>query len=101
MRQLALSEETYASQIKECWGFDCTYNQGDDTEWARWARARPDTKLHIYYIANSRTQPLSLGLKRQKVSNVFVAPSPARGHNWVPITHWRERIEAATFLRSI
>jgi hypothetical protein len=99
MRQLALSGERYASQIKECWGFDCTYNTGDDTEWARWARSRPDARLYIYYIAGSRTQPLSLGLKRQRVPNVFVAPSPEPRHMWVPIKHWRERIQSAPFLR--
>ena len=101
MRLLALSGQLYTTQIKECWGYDCTYNRGDDTEWARWARSRPDASLYIYYIANTRTETLSLGLKRQRVPNVFVAPSPARGHNWVPITHWRERIAAANFLANI
>lgn len=101
MRQLALSGQRYASQIIECWGFDCTYNRGDDTEWARWAKSRPDARLYIYYIAHSQTQALSLSLKRHQAPNVFVAPSPARGHNWVPITHWRERIQAAAFLRNV
>lgn len=101
MRQLALSGQRYASQIKECWGFDCTYNRGDDTEWARWAKSRPDAKLYIYYIARSPTQALSLNLQGQQAANVFVATSPARGHNWVPITHWRERIQAAAFLRNV
>ena len=101
MRLLALSGERYTSQITECWGFDCTYNSGDDTEWARWAKSRPDARLYIYYIAGSRTQVLSLGLKQRRVPNVSVAPSPARGHMSVPIAHWRERIQAAPSLRSV
>jgi len=101
MRELALSGELYTAQIKECWGFDCTYNRGDDTEWARWARSRPNAALYIYYIANTRTETLSLALQRQKAPNVFVTPSRAAGHNWVPITHWRERIAAANFLANL
>jgi peptidoglycan hydrolase-like protein with peptidoglycan-binding domain len=101
MRQLALSGAGYAGQIKECWGFDCTYNRGDDTQWAAWARSRPDARLFVYYIANSPTQPLSLSLKRQQVPNVTVAASHGRGHNGVPIAHWRERIQAAAFLRPV
>ena len=101
MRQLALSGDLYTTQIKECWGFDCTYNRGDDTEWARWAKSRPSAALYIYYIANSRTETLSLALQRQKAPNVFVAPSRTPRHNWVPITHWRERIVAANFLANV
>lgn len=101
MRSLALSGQRYTPQIKECWGFDCTYNKYDDTEWARWGRSRPDARLYIYYIASTRTQVLSLKLKRLQTPNVFVAPSNARGHDWVPITHWRERIQAAAFLRNV
>jgi hypothetical protein len=101
MRLLALSNQRYTPQIKECWGFDSTYNRGDDTEWARWARSRPEVRVFIYYVAGTRTQTLALGLKRQQAPNVFVAPTPARGHNWVPITHWRERVQAAPFLRDI
>jgi peptidoglycan hydrolase-like protein with peptidoglycan-binding domain len=101
MRQLALSNNRAAQQIRECWGFDCTYNRGDDTEWARWARARPDSRLFIYYLAGTRTAVLSQSLKRLNVPNVLVAASSARGHNWVPIQHWRERIQAAVSLRNL
>jgi peptidoglycan hydrolase-like protein with peptidoglycan-binding domain len=95
MRQLALSNNRTTQNIQECWGFDCTYNRGDDTEWARWGRANPQKKLFIYYLANTRTAVLSEKLKRLNVPNVSVLPSPARAHNWVPIQHWRGRIEAA------
>lgn len=101
MRQLALSNNRAAQQIRECWGFDCTYNRGDDTEWARWARARPESRLFIYCLAGTRTAVLSHKLRDLKVPNVSVVDSPARGHNWVPIQHWLERIQAAPFLRSL
>jgi hypothetical protein len=100
MRQLAVGRDRYASQIRECWGFDCTYNRGDDTVWAQWARSHANARLYIYYMANTQTQPLSLSLKRQNVPNVFVERSTARGHDWVPITHWRERLQGAGFLIS-
>jgi Putative peptidoglycan binding domain len=100
MRQLAVGRDRYAMQIRECWGFDCTYNRGDDAVWAQWARLHPAAKLYIYYIANSQTQALSLSLKRQNVPNVVVERSTARGHNWVPITHWKDRLQSAGFLAS-
>ena len=98
MRQLAVGRDRYAMQIRECWGFDCTYNRGDDTVRAQWARSHPTAKLYIYYIANSQTQALSLSLKRQNVPNVVVERSTARGHNWVPSTHWQDRLQGAQFL---
>jgi peptidoglycan hydrolase-like protein with peptidoglycan-binding domain len=100
MRQLAVGNDRYAAQIRECWGFDSTYNRGDDTVWAQWARSHPDARLYIYYMANSQTQPLSLSLKRQNVPNVFVEWSTARGHDWVPIAHWQNRLQGAQFLAS-
>ena len=95
MRLLALSNNRAAKHIQECWGFDCTYNRGDDTEWARWARAHPQKRLFIYYLARTRTAVLSLKLKALKAPNVFVNASSAKEHNWVPIQHWRARLEAA------
>ena len=34
----------------------------------------------------------------QVVPNVVVERSSAPGHNWVPITHWKNRIQDARFL---
>jgi hypothetical protein len=98
MRRLATGNDRYAALIRECWGFDCTYNTGDDTLWAQWARSHPQSRLYIYYLANTRTERLSLSLKRKNVPNVFVKASSANGHNLVPIAHWRERIQSAPFL---
>jgi len=41
---------------------------------------------------------LSLSLKQKNLPNVHVQRSTARGHNWVPITHWRERLQSSAFL---
>jgi peptidoglycan hydrolase-like protein with peptidoglycan-binding domain len=98
MRTLALSGGRYAQNIKECWGFDCTYFTGDDTLWANWARSRPDAKLFIYYIAGTRTQILALKLKAKNVSNVSVIAAKTKSHNNVPLAHWQERLQGADFL---
>ena len=98
MRQLALSDQRGAAAIRECWGFDCTYNRGDDTQWARWASARPAARLYIYYISNSPTQPLAAKLKALARPNIAVLPAATRIHDRVPITHWRERLDGAAFL---
>jgi hypothetical protein len=100
MRRLALSGQRSAALIRECWGFDCLYNTGDDVLWAKWARARPDARLFIHYLGT--TKRLSTALSRQaqlqNLSNVSVAVSTGRSHNFVPIAHWRQRMETAAFL---
>jgi hypothetical protein len=100
MRRLALSGQRSAALIRECWGFDCLYNTGDDVVWAKWARARPDARLFIHYLGSTR--PFSTALQRQvqlqNLSNVSVMPSTARSHNYVPITHWRQQMETAASL---
>lgn len=99
MRQLAMSWQRYSSNIRECWGFDCLYDEDDETLWADWASSRPDARLYIYYLRD--TAERSIKLQRQQVPNVSVERSSARGlraHYWVPITHWRYRIQKANFL---
>lgn len=99
MRQIAAGADRYAAQVRECWGFDSTYFTGDDTVWARWARSRPHAKLYIHYIPGSPTEGLSSRLRSKRVPNVFVEEStPRGGHNWVPIAHWKDRIQGAQFL---
>jgi hypothetical protein len=102
MRRLALDGDHAASSIRECWGFDSTYNRGDDTLWAQWAKRNPTARLFIYFIPDSRTAPRALALQQKQVPNIAVLPTrPRGGHNWVPITHWRERIQRAPFLTPI
>jgi len=97
-RQLAGGGNRALAQLRECWGYDCTYNKGDDVFWAGWARARPNARVYIYYIAGSPTARLAEGLRNKRVPNAIVQPSRDRRHNYVPITHWKERIEGAPFL---
>ena len=103
MRRLALSDQRTASSIRECWGFDCLYNRGDDTGWAQWAQSRPDARLHIHFLGS--TAPLSKALRSQSqmqsLSNVSVTVSTATWHNGVPLAHWRERLEGSGFLSNV
>jgi hypothetical protein len=98
MRQLAGSRDRALAQLRECWGYDCTYNTGDDVFWQGWARARPNAWVYIYYIPDSPTAPLAEGLRNRRVQNAIVLPSRDKRHNYVPIAHWQERLQGASFL---
>ncbi len=100
MRQLAGGQDRVLARIRECWGFDCTYNRGDDAFWAGWARARRNAKVYIYYIAGSPTAPLAVSLRNMRVSNAIVQPSRDKRHNYVPMAHWQERLQGTSFLGS-
>jgi hypothetical protein len=97
MRLIATSGARYTDRIRECWGFDCLYNTGDETIWAQWARSRPNSRLFIHY-GSGGTATRSELLRRQGVPNVFVEGSTSLPHNNVPIKHWANRLRAATFL---
>ena len=98
MRRIASARNRTVANIRECWGYDCTYNTGDDDFWAKWALAHPDSTVYFYYISGSPTAPLAEGLRNKRIKNAIVQPARTRQHNYVPITHWRERIEGASFL---
>ncbi|MGH7888564.1 MAG: DUF2272 domain-containing protein, partial [Candidatus Binatia bacterium] len=98
MRRLAGGRDRALANLRECWGFDCTYNRGDDAFWAGWARARPNARVYVYYIAGSPTARLAESLRDKRVPNAIVQPSRDRRHNYVPITHWKERVQGAPFL---
>lgn len=89
------------ASLRECWGFDCTYNGGDDTFWSGWARKRPSAKCYFYYIKRSQTAALSESLRNMGVANALVQQSKGSRHNYVPITHWLERIRGAAFLGAL
>jgi hypothetical protein len=101
MQKIALSQSKYANQIRECWGFDCLYNTGDEETWRDWAKQRPNAKLYIHY-GNGKTDKRSENLKRlaHNLPNIAVEGLLCLGHNFVPIMHWRNRILAAPFLNS-
>lgn len=99
MRQAVLTCQRYVTNIRECWGFDCLYNSDDETLWTEWAQSYPDDKLYIYYL--SSTEDNSKQLQRQRLPNIYVERSTAKGlraHYWVPATHWMYRIQSAEFL---
>jgi hypothetical protein len=98
MRQLAMGKNRYASHIKECWGFDCLYFTGDENLWAQWASSRPDARLFVHYQSSTRER--SEKLKQKKVPNIYISISAAKGHNWVPIHHWQERLAAGLQTRA-
>jgi hypothetical protein len=98
MRQLAGGRDRALARLRECWGYDCTYNRGDDVFWEAWARARPNARIYIYYIPGSPTAPLAESLQNRRVQNAIVQPSRDRRHNYVPITHWQERMQGTGFL---
>jgi Uncharacterized protein conserved in bacteria (DUF2272) len=98
MRQLAGGGDRALGRLRECWGYDCTYNKGDDSFWAEWARTHSNAKVYIYYIAGSPTARLAEGLRSKRAPNAIVQPSRDARHNYVPITHWKERIQGAPFL---
>jgi LAS superfamily LD-carboxypeptidase LdcB len=100
MRHLATSPSRYAAAIRECWGFDCLYNTGDEDAWAQWAAARPSSRLYIHF-GSGGTAARSIRLRNKGVPNVFVEGKTTLAHNLVPKAHWQERLRAASFLSDI
>jgi len=100
MRRIAGGSDKALTNLRECWGFDCTYNSGDDSFWADWAKARPSARCYIYYIEASPTAKLAESLRDKRVVNAIVQPSRDGRHNYVPITHWKDRLQGAIFLRT-
>jgi hypothetical protein len=101
MRQLAGGRDRALARLRECWGFDCTYNHfptSDDVFWSGWARAHRNARVYIYYIPGSLTAALAEALRDKRVPNAVVLPSREKRHNYVPIAHWRVRVEGAGFL---
>lgn len=94
MRRLATTPSRFESIIKECWGFDCLYNGGDENAWASWAKAHPSSRLYIHY-GSGGTATRSEALRRKSVPNISVEGSVKLAHNSVPKTHWQERLRAS------
>ena len=106
MREMAMARNQSSRLIRECWGFDCTYYKGDPN-WLHWAKANPQSRLYLYYIPNSKTEPRALFLAN-KQPNLIVQKANTRAlkvlypntvaHNLVPLSHWTERLNEANFL---
>jgi hypothetical protein len=110
MRALANSTTNRtAGQVKEVWGFDCTYSAKHDADavgWTQWARRAPQSHLYIYYLRGAPTREQALKLRAgARLPNVSVLEingavrERIHPHYWVPIDHWRERISASPHLR--
>ena len=101
MRTIALANNNAASQIRECWGFDCTYNGNDYVVWPRWAAKMPNSQLRLYYLKGTQTQYQAKEIEKLRVPNITVNVSNARGHNFVPRAHFLELLRASTVLRHV
>ncbi len=74
MRQLVLSGSKYTANIRECWGFDCTYG-GDAADLSKWAKANPSGKVYIYYIRQCLLQDPTQPKKKWKAAACPSSPS--------------------------
>jgi hypothetical protein len=101
MRTIALANNNAASQIRECWGFDCTYNGDDSVVWPRWAAKMPNSQLRLYYLKGTQTQYQAKEIEKRRVPNITVATSHGRNHNWVPRAHFLDLLRASTALRNV
>jgi len=98
MRKIASGTNTLGANISQCWGFDCLYSDDDVPTWLSWAN-QGGKRVYIYY-GNGGTETRATALwreaRRQWLSNltIYVEGSSSLDHNHVPITYWRQRIEA-------
>ena len=99
IRTMALAANTVATRVRECWGFDCTYNSDDYVVWPRWAARYPNSQLRLFYLRGTHTQALRIANLRRP--NIAVIASNARNHNLVPRQHFLDLLRTSTVLQSI
>jgi hypothetical protein len=99
MRQIANSSQTYVTNIKQLWGFDCLYNRGDEQAWMTWAQQNGKKMLFIRY-GDGGTAAKSINLQTMAVnqSNIDVDGKTYTHHNDVPKTYWYDFLSSASFL---
>jgi hypothetical protein len=104
----------YHDNVKECWGFDCTYNSDDASNWTDWSSAggSPSGKdmrdwaatnhndfLYIYYIENSGTAAQAEEIRRlaaaANLGNVTVKASETSDHYKVPGRYFFQRLQGS------
>jgi hypothetical protein len=103
MLSIARGHGAYENRIKQCWGFDCLYNDADPQHWADWARMHPDATLFVHYGnggTDERSRKLAAIASREHLPNVSVSGSTSILHNSVPIKNWSGRLGTAAFLGS-
>lgn len=99
MVQIALSKQSSARHIRQCWGFDSLYGEGAEKAWKAWALSNPSSQFYLYY-GNGNTYHRAKTLGNFGMPNIFVEGSLKLAHNLVPITYWQTRLKAASFLQN-
>lgn len=96
MRKITKAENTLASHITQCWGFDSLYSDDDVPWWLAWGN-EPGKGVFLYYGNGgtaTRAKAIAKQAQQQWLNGVSVAGSETLDHNKVPMTYWRERILA-------
>ena len=101
MRKITGRGDAALDDLAECWGFDCTYNNGDADWWGQWVRAKPHRKGFFYYIANSDTEQHAGKLRDKHLANAVVIASAQHDHMDVPRTYLQDRLRASAALPDI
>jgi 3D (Asp-Asp-Asp) domain-containing protein/D-alanyl-D-alanine dipeptidase len=104
MQELALSSNSYATKIVECWGLDSQYQ--DASPWIEWARKNPQSKYYSYYCdvrPTANWEKLLKPPKRNKKpipQNIAPIESTIRNHFKLIKYYMRERLLGTQFLKS-
>jgi hypothetical protein len=100
MQRLALSSNSYAAKIAECWGFDSQYQ--DASPWIGWAQRIPQSGYYSYYYdggptANSKN--LLEQNKKTRLQNIHPIESTIKDHFKLVRYYLQERLQGAGFLK--
>jgi hypothetical protein len=114
MLRIAMKNDSRVGNIQECWGFDCLYSGYADKaktkklftqpeNWLAWGKSHRNKKLFIYFCdatdcQSTKRESEYLANNAAKPPNVIVERSMAKNHFWVPLAHWKKRIQNALFL---
>jgi hypothetical protein len=96
--------QAYAGKVRECWGYDCTYNAGVGQGFFSWASGHPDTQVFVYYIAGTGTEAEAKILDRLARQawqpNIHVTASSTDDHYRVPVRYFSGRVRETSVLQS-
>jgi hypothetical protein len=107
--------QNYAENVRECWGYDCTYNSGVGQGFFNWASTHASTKVFIYYRAGTGTEAEAriledLNNKARQHSrddwaplglpNIHVEVSSTDDHYRVPVRYFQSRLQATGVFKS-
>jgi hypothetical protein len=96
--------QKYAGNVRECWGYDCTYNSGVGQGFFNWASTHDDTKLFIYYRAGAGTEAEAIILdklaRKAWQANIHVTSSSTTDHYRVPVRYFQDRLKETGVFQS-